>query len=407
MKKALNILHIEDSKEDSELTRHTLQLNGLVCDFKRVDTRVEVFDALEHGSYDLILSDCTLPNFSGLHALEIAHALAPEIPFVFLSGTIGEQTAIESLRNGATDYVLKDRPSRLVPAVRRALAEAEERKLCRQLQNRMREAGRLEAVGTLSNGLARDFDGIANIVLEQALQLIEAKEDPKKIMEIGEVITQAALRALGIAEQLATFARKDERKPGPVNLNHLIHSNLASLASRLSHQIKISFEPSIDMPAIMADASQLERILVLLLANAVEAMPTGGEIILSTQVIASAALPSVIPDLTSGDFVCLKITDTGMGMDSETQDHIFEPFYTTKEPGRGSGLGLPVVYGLMQAHGGNILVESEPGMGTTVSLFFPAPATDLSMERTMISQEESQSDEAAALLPDDKTGVKP
>jgi len=373
MKKALHILHIEDSEEDSELTRRALQTNGLVCDFKRVDTRAEVFDALEHDAFDLILSDCTLPNFSGLHALEIAHALAPEIPFVFLSGTIGEQTAIESLRNGATDYVLKDRPSRLVPAIRRALAEAEERMLCRQLQNRMHEAGRLEAISTLSSGLARDFDGIANVILEQTSLLAAANEDPKKVVEIGNVITLAAMRALGIAEQLTTFARKEERKPTPVNLNHLIHGSLESLAGRLSPQTKISFEPSTDMPAIMADASQLERILAHLLANAVEAMPTGGEIILSTEVIASAALPPVLPDLASGDFVCLKIIDTGIGMTPATQEHIFEPFYTTKEPGRGSGLGLPVVYGLMQAHGGSIYVESQPALGTTVSLFFPAP----------------------------------
>ncbi len=92
----------------------------------RIETRDAVFNALEKNAYDLILADCKLPNFSGMRALEIAHALKPEVPFVFVSGTIGEETAIESLRNGATDYVSKDRLSRLVPAVHRALAEAEE-----------------------------------------------------------------------------------------------------------------------------------------------------------------------------------------------------------------------------------------------------------------------------------------
>ena len=146
MKKLLNILHIEDSREDCDLVRELLLSNGLNCEIQRVETRAQVFDALEGRSFDLILADCKLPNFSGLHALEIARALKPEIPFIFLSGTIGEQTAIDSLRNGATDYVLKDHLSRLAPAIRRALAEAEERSLCRQLQNRMREAGRLEAI---------------------------------------------------------------------------------------------------------------------------------------------------------------------------------------------------------------------------------------------------------------------
>ena len=164
MKQTLNILHIEDSKEDSELVQHLLMSNGLNCEVTRIESRPEIFDELEKKSYDLILADCKLPNFSGLRALEIAHALKPEIPFVFVSGTIGEETAIESLRNGATDYVLKDRLSRLVPAVRRALAEAEERSLCRQLQQRLREAGRLEAISTLSNGIAHDFNNILTII---------------------------------------------------------------------------------------------------------------------------------------------------------------------------------------------------------------------------------------------------
>ena len=141
MKQALNILHIEDSIEDSELINRLLANEGFECRITRVETRPQVFDALEKQSFDLILADCKLPDFSGLRALEIAHALKPETPFVFVSGTIGEETAIESLRNGATDYVLKDRLSRLVPAVRRALAEAEERTMCRQLQQRLREAG--------------------------------------------------------------------------------------------------------------------------------------------------------------------------------------------------------------------------------------------------------------------------
>ncbi len=141
MKQILNILHIEDSTEDSELIGDLLSNSGFQCQITRIESRPEVFDALEKNEYDLILADCKLPNFSGLRALEIAHALKPEIPFVFVSGTIGEETAIESLRNGATDYVLKDRLSRLAPSVRRALAEAEERTMCRRLQTTVARSG--------------------------------------------------------------------------------------------------------------------------------------------------------------------------------------------------------------------------------------------------------------------------
>src|SRR5476649_736901 len=219
MKQTLNILHIEDSKEDSELITRMLMSNGFKCAVKRIDTRPQVFDALEKNSYDLILADCKLPNFSGLRALEIAHALNPEVPFVFVSGTIGEETAIESLRNGATDYVLKDRLSRLVPAVRRALAESEERSMCRQLQQRLREAGRLEAISTLSNGIAHDFNNILTIILGHASLLTMEHEKPDRVLEISETISHAARRASDVVQQLLAFAHKSEGHLAPIDLN--------------------------------------------------------------------------------------------------------------------------------------------------------------------------------------------
>src|SRR5476649_745046 len=208
MKQTLNILHIEDSKEDSELITRMLMSNGFKCAVKRIDTRPQVFDELEKNSYDLILADCKLPDFSGLCALEIAHALKPEIPFVFVSGTIGEDTAIESLRNGATDYVLKDRLARLVPAVRRALAEAEERTMCRHLQQRLREVGRLEAISTLSNGVAHDFNNILTIIMGHASLLTMEHANPDRILEISGTISEAAQRGSEIVQQLLAFARK-------------------------------------------------------------------------------------------------------------------------------------------------------------------------------------------------------
>src|SRR5580658_8365444 len=142
MKQSVRILYIEDSMDDCEFVKRRLEKDGLDCDVTRVETRPQLFAALQNHAFDLILSDGNLPGVSGLQALEIAHALKPEVPFVFISGTIGEEAAIESLRNGATDYVLKDRLCRLTPAVRRALAEAERRTLSQKLQQRLREAGR-------------------------------------------------------------------------------------------------------------------------------------------------------------------------------------------------------------------------------------------------------------------------
>lgn len=373
MKQALNILHIEDSKEDSELIYRLLLSNGFECQITRVETRPQVFDALEKSSFDLILSDCKLPNFSGLRALEIAHALKPETPFVFISGTIGEETAIESLRNGATDYVLKDRLSRLVPAVRRALAEAEERSMCRQLQQRLREAGRLEAISTLSNGIAHDFNNILTIILGHASLLTMEHENPDRVLEISGTISDAARRGSEIVQQLLAFARKSDGHVAPVDLNRYLEAYLNSFKTGLPSHVDLTFEPSEDLPNILADAGQLDRILSNLITNSTDAMSDGGHITLSTRLATALELPDLLPEMANENYVCLTVTDTGRGIDSATREHVFEPFFTTKERGRGTGLGLPVVYGLMQAHHGYVDVKSEIDKGTTISLFFPVP----------------------------------
>ncbi len=373
MKPRLNILHIEDSAEDSELIRRMLVDNGLPCDVTRIETRPEVFSALEQNSYDLILADCKLPHFSGLRALEIAHALKPEVPFVFVSGTIGEETAIESLRNGATDYVLKDRLTRLVPAVRRALAEAEERTMCRQLQQRLREAGRLEAISTLSNGIAHDFNNILTIILGHASLLTLEYDHPDRVLEISGTISDAARRGSEIVQQLLAFARKSDGHIAPADLNRYIQAHLNALREKVPHEVDVTFNPATGLPSIMADAGQLDRILDNLIANSVDAISGSGRIILSTRLVAATELPDLLSEITGENYVCLTVADNGKGIDSMTREHVFEPFFTTKERGRGTGLGLPVVYGLMQAHQGYVDVKSEMGEGTSISLFFPVP----------------------------------
>jgi two-component system cell cycle sensor histidine kinase/response regulator CckA len=373
MKQTLNILHIEDSREDSELIQRMLSNEGFQCRVTRVETRPAVFDALEKNSYDLILADCKLPRFSGLHALEIAHALKPETPFVFVSGTIGEETAIESLRNGATDYVLKDRLSRLIPAVRRALAEAEERTLRRQLQQRLREAGRLEAISTLSNGIAHDFNNILTIILGHASLLAMEHKNPDRVLEISDTLAEAGRRGSEIVQQLLAFARKSDGHVAPANLNRYIEAHLNALKERLPNGIDLTFEPAIGLPDVLIDAGQLDRILVNLLTNSIDAMSAGGRIVLSTRLVRATELPNLLPELASENYVCLTVSDTGKGVDSTTREHVFEPFFTTKERGHGTGLGLPVVYGLMQAHHGYVDMQSEIDKGTTISLFFPVP----------------------------------
>jgi two-component system cell cycle sensor histidine kinase/response regulator CckA len=387
----LSVLHVEDSPEDSELIGQSLVTAELPAQIKRVETAEQVFAALEHESFDLILADFKLPGFSGLQALDIAHALKPEIPFIFVSGTIGEDTAIESLRNGATDYVLKDRLSRLAPAVRRALGEAEERTLCRQLQHRLREAGRLEAISTLSNGIAHDFNNILTIILGHAALLSMENDNPDRVLQISGTISEAARRGSEIVQQLLAFARKSDGHAAPADLNHYVRASMDVLREKLPREVELMFQPAVNLPEILVDASQLERILLNLVTNSIDAMASGGRLVLSTKLVPGAELPDLLPKLSAEKYVCLMVADTGKGIDSTTREH---------------GLGLPVVYGLMLAHGGYVDVQSEPGEGTTISLFFPVPKIRVGSPAAVVrSADPSVSGSEVILVVEDEADV--
>ena len=272
-----------------------------------METRHQVFDALEKGQFDLILSDFKLPGFDGMRALEIAHALKPETPFVFVSGTIGEEAAIESLRNGATDYVLKDHLARLVPAVRRALAEAEEHVMCRQLQQRLREAGRLEAISTLSNGIAHDFNNILTIILGHASLLPMEQGCAQRVQEISRTISDAACRGSEIVQQLLAFARKSDGHVAPADLNRYINAHLNAIKEKLPERVSLAFVPGTNLPMVLIDPSQLDRIIENLVANSVDAMAGGGRIVLTTSEAAAGDVPELLPEFAAEHYVCLRV----------------------------------------------------------------------------------------------------
>ena len=194
MKTKLRILHLEDSPADSELIQELLASEGVDCEVVRLEDRQQFLEELNRKNFDLIFADSSLPSFSGRQALELSRVYAADIPFIFISGTMGEDTAIESLRNGATDYVLKDRLSRLVPAVRRALAEAAERAKNLEMEQRLRQAQRLEAVGTLAGGVAHDFNNILTIIKGHTTLLLMECGQPNRVQEVAATIDHAARR---------------------------------------------------------------------------------------------------------------------------------------------------------------------------------------------------------------------
>ena len=372
----LRILHLEDSQNDCELVHQLLIRDGIDCEIVRCDDRQKFVSDLENNSFDLIFADCTLPQFNGLHALEVARELAPGTPFIFVSGTLNEDIAIESLRSGATDYVLKDRLGRLVPAVRRAIAESTEKARSLEMEQRLRQSQRLEAVGTLAGGIAHDFNNILTIIKGYTTLLPMESESPNRVREIASTIDRASQRGAEMISQLLAFARKSDGAFTSTDVNQRVREIASMLRPAMPPNIAFELRLEENLPEIHADQGQVERVIVNLCTNARDAMPNGGTITFSTIRVPGDQAPLHSSQETA-QYLCLRVSDNGCGMDEATRQRIFEPFFTTKPRGKGTGLGMPVVYGLMQTHNGLVDVQSEVGRGTSISLYFPVPAEPL------------------------------
>ncbi|HKY71887.1 MAG TPA: response regulator [Nitrospira sp.] len=384
MKAPLSLLFLEDDPVDADLVAATLSEAGLTCTLKRVDTRVDFLKALESGDFDLILADYSVPGFDGMTALSLARQHAPEIPFLFVSATIGEELAIDAMHLGATDYVLKQRLGRLVPSVQRALRERDERRERRraeealaQSERQFRQAQKMEAVGRLAGGIAHDFNNLLTVIMGYSHVLATELGREHPLYSKIEETQKAGERAAMLVRQLLAFSRKQPLEPRHLSLNNVV-ANLEGMLQRLigaDIRLVISLDPGNGQ--VRADQAQLEQVLMNLVLNARDAMPNGGTLTIETAQVELARSPLYHVDpLPPGPYVKLSVGDTGSGMDRETQAHIFEPFFTTKEEGKGSGLGLSTVFGIVTQSGGAIDVTSRVGHGTTFDIFFPRVAAD-------------------------------
>ncbi|MGV3755940.1 MAG: PAS domain S-box protein [Verrucomicrobiota bacterium] len=240
------------------------------------------------------------------------------------------------------------------------------------LETQLRHAQKMEAVGQLAAGVAHDFNNIMTIILGHASLLErEVVDEPDLAESVGE-IKSASERAATLTRQLLTFSRKQIMQLRVVDLNELIR-NFSRMLNRLLGEniaLDLHFEPS--LPAVKADAGMVEQIIMNLAVNARDALSGGGRLSIATKPVMLEVNPRH-PNRT-GKFVCLVVSDNGVGMDSATLGRIFEPFFTTKEVGRGSGLGLATVYGIVEQHHGWIEVESAPGTGTVFRVYLPAAA---------------------------------
>ncbi|MFZ5775563.1 MAG: response regulator [Thermodesulfobacteriota bacterium] len=539
MNNGLRVLLVEDSEDDAALILRALRKGGYDLVSARVESAAALREALDSQGWDLVLSDYSMPGFSGMEALEIVRQHGVDLPFILVSGAVGEVTATEVMRGGARDYVMKDKLSRLVPVVGRELEEARNRKeqrltdlaittlvhgivgttgdecfdrileglrdlldadcgvlgvleggqvhtlscyiggekrpntsfplvenspcglvvakgyqcfpkdvgsyfpdhrmlaefraegyagiplrntrqqvvgtLCvtsskpmrppsrlreimeivaakaaseierrradeerRQLEAQLRQSQKMEAIGALAGGIAHDFNNILAAILgytELAKEELEAREDCRDASSyLGEVL-QASLRAKGLVQQILAFSRKEELQRKKINPRLVVEEALKLLRATLPTTVAINHEFAEDCWPVLADHNQLHQVLLNLCTNANHAMEENGGTLtvrLDNTVLSTEAARKL--GLMAGEYLRLQVADTGKGMARQVMERIFDPYFTTKEQGKGAGMGLSVVHGIVKSHNGAIDVQSQEGKGSTFSVYLPRAA---------------------------------
>jgi two-component system, cell cycle sensor histidine kinase and response regulator CckA len=499
--KPLRLLLVDDNENDVAICIRELKKGGLEFQADSVNTREDFLQRLRDHAYDVVLADYRLPGWTGMEALEQIKQLGLDIPVILVTGTLGDDLAVECIKQGVTDYVLKEHLARLPLAIRRAqeqrrlrgaealaveaLRESEaryrglvhnatygilwalvpdgellyvnpalvhmlgyespeeliqikftkgfycdpseweksdaefakkgrldttfewkrkdakvitvrvngrhvvdpERKAeCIEeivedvterlaLEKKLQQAQKFESIGQLAGGIAHDFNNMIGAILGWADLGMEETEAESRVHRHFEKVRHQADRAAALTRQLLAFARRQILEPRNMDLNLTVTETLSLLEKVFGSNIEIKATLASDLAVVRADPTQVEQVLMNLCINARDAMPNGGAMVIETKnMTLDDKYCTFHPLARPGHYAMLCVSDTGIGMDAVTLDRIFEPFYTTKEQGKGTGLGLATVYGVVRQHGGFVHVYSEPGIGSTFRVYFPASA---------------------------------
>jgi len=271
-----------------------------------------------------------------------------------------------------------------------------------KLQDQLRQAQKMEAIGTLAGGIAHDFNNILGIILGYTQELLNRDgEDPAERARNVGVILGAAERGAKVVKQLLTFARKTGTEHKPLDVNSLARETLDILREIFPKTMNFRLDLDPTLPVIQGDHNQLQQALINICLNARDAMPEGGTLSIRTSQSAAAEVRRWFPE-ADGAYAHVEISDTGTGMDGETRQRAFEPFFTTKREQGGTGLGLSVVYGIVQAHGGFIDIDSALGKGTTFRLFLPTSQASAAPEPQPDRRKQSIVTPATILIVEDE-----
>ena len=496
MNKPLKAIIVEDNEDDAILLVRALRHGGFQPTYRCLDNAFDLRQALLAESWDLLICDYVMPQFSSLAALKIVAEMGLDLPFIVVSGTMGEEIAVAAMKAGAHDYIIKDKLFRLAPAVERELGEARERRLRREaertlrltqftidhsadaafwigqdgrftyvneaacrslgyrredllqmtihdidpafpqatwrehlqqlrqsgarifesqhrtrdgrflpveitvncltyeeqeyhcafarniterksLEAQLRQAQKMEAIGTLAGGIAHDFNNMLSAIMGfTELTQHMVSQDGAAWNNLQQVML-ASRRAKDLVQQILTFSRQNDQEHRPVQVHDIVQEALQLLRASLPTTIAIDYQSMAKDDVVLANSTQLHQVLINICANAEYAMrDTGGVLAVHLDAIDTDG-PLLLDQATlpPGPYIRLSIRDTGCGMEPDVLNRIFEPFYTTKPLGKGTGMGLAVAHGIIAEHHGAITVESTLGEGSTFTLYLPRTVT--------------------------------
>jgi PAS domain S-box-containing protein len=355
----------------------------------------------------------TKEEMIGMSMLEINPGLTQEI-----WDTIWEVTAKEKKQSIETEHKTKD--GQVVPVeVLANYLEFDGREYScafarditerRNLERRIRQSEKMEAVGQLAGGIAHDFNNQLAGIIGYTDILSRELTDRPDLARFTQAVLTSATRSAELTAQLLAFSRQGKYLSTPVNLHQIIEEVVLMLKRSIDKRIVIKTAFRADNPMTTGDPSQLENAVLNLAINARDAMPEGGELIFSTVLRTldeDFCKKSPFHVTSGGRYICITVADTGIGMDRSVQDRMFEPFFTTKEKGKGTGLGLAAVYGTVKTHKGAVAVHSEFGRGTEMMLYFPLLETREETGRLSLPPSPSTHIEANVLLVEDEDSVR-
>jgi|HubBroStandDraft_6_1064221.scaffolds.fasta_scaffold00376_13 two-component system cell cycle sensor histidine kinase/response regulator CckA len=495
----IRILMLEDSSRDAELCFRELSKAGFKLQTDVVDSQEAFAAKIRSQIYDVVLSDYGIPGWSGIEAFQLLKRSGKDVPFILVTGSLGEEAAVDLIKDGVDDYILKDRLARLPSAIHRVLrektsreereralqavqaSEARTRRLVdsniigiaigdiagklldangaflkllgctleellagdmrwdtitpaeyresderaaeqlkttgiaspwekefvrkdggrvsvligattlvggdgslecvsfvldlserKELEQQLRQAQKMEAIGLLAGGIAHDFNNLLGVIIGWSEVFEDRLAEGDPLRPKAEQIKKAGQRAASLTRQLLAFSRRQVLEPTVLDLGAVVTDTSKMLQRLIGDDIELVTILTPDLGRVRADKGQVEQVVMNLAVNARDAMPEGGKL---TITIASAELDEVTirqhPEANSDTYIMLQVSDTGCGMDPETQLRIFDPFFTTKGIGKGTGLGLSTVYGVVKQSGGYISVHSELGRGTSFKIYLP------------------------------------